>query len=162
MTKYNSYPLQSKLEEETISSCVSSLLQLGYHLQAQVAMFFVSWRPGVQLNKHTRQRMEVNSVSNISIFCFKLIFWITVLVCFSCFSLCLINNYWIISTWEKINTARRRKAKIVSKCRRRGSKNITVQTLWITFSTLKMQNKGFTVSRGDNANQECLSKKDTP
>lgn len=51
--------VQESIEDSTVDSCVNALLLLGYHLQAQVALWFVSWKPTRTLHSTTRQRMEV-------------------------------------------------------------------------------------------------------
>jgi len=51
--------VQESIEDSTVDSCVNALLHLGYHLQTQVALWFVSWKPTRTLHPTTRQRMEV-------------------------------------------------------------------------------------------------------
>jgi len=50
--------VENKLDPSTIESCVSALLHLGYHLQAQVSMFLVEWTPGVELSQETKEKLQ--------------------------------------------------------------------------------------------------------
>merc|ERR1719381_77895 len=47
-----------QLETETVTCCVNALLLLGYHFQAQLAMFLVDWKPKQELDALTRERLE--------------------------------------------------------------------------------------------------------
>merc|ERR1712098_258477 len=47
------------LNAKAENACVISLLQLGYHLQTQVAMFLKTWIPKHELNPKTKRVLEL-------------------------------------------------------------------------------------------------------